>query len=84
VRSQLATHHRSAHPENRLLPIRPDAFALPTWIGRRDEPSRLALCAKRCGARRVGNDRMLRVFRIGVSNGREGSLLASVALDRPR
>jgi len=66
------------------LPIKADAFALldmarPTRCSITDlrfAPNGTALAA-------LGNDRMLRVFRVGGEQGRngEGSLLASVALD---
>jgi len=64
------------------LPIKADAFALldmdrPTRCSITDlrfSPNGTALAA-------LGNDRMLRVFRLGGEQGREGSLIAAVALD---
>src|SRR5882757_3672610 len=64
------------------LPIKADAFALLDM----DRPTRCSITDLRfapngAALAALGNDRMLRVFRVGGEQGREGSLLASVALD---
>jgi hypothetical protein len=64
------------------LPIRADAFALFDM----DRPTRCSITDLRFAPNgtvlaALGNDRMLRVFRIGGEQGRESALLASVALD---
>ena len=64
------------------LPIKADAFALLDM----DRPTRCSITDLRfapdgTALAALGNDRMLRVFRVGGEEGREGSLLASVALD---
>jgi hypothetical protein len=66
------------------LPIRADAFALFDM----DRPARCSVTDLRfspdgTALAALGNDRMLRVFRVGAEQGRngEGALLASVALD---
>jgi hypothetical protein len=64
------------------LPIKADAFALLDM----DRPTRCSITDLRfapngAALAALGNDRMLRVFRVGGEQGREGSLIASVALD---
>ena len=64
------------------LPIKADAFALLDM----DRPTRCSITDLRfapngAALAALGNDRMLRVFRVGGEEGREGALLASVALD---
>jgi WD40 repeat protein len=64
------------------LPIRADAFALFDM----DRPTRCSITDLRFAPNgtvlaALGNDRMLRVFRLGGEQGREDSLLASIALD---
>jgi hypothetical protein len=64
------------------LPIKADAFALLDM----DRPTRCSITDLRfapngAALAALGNDRMLRVFRVGGEQGREGSLLAAVALD---
>jgi hypothetical protein len=64
------------------LPIKADAFALLDM----DRPTRCSITDLRfapngAALAALGNDRMLRVFRVGGEQGREDSLLTSVALD---
>src|SRR5262249_60930057 len=74
------SHHRILRID--CLPIKADAFALLDM----DRPTRCSITDLRfapngAALAALGNDRMLRVFRVGGEQGREGSLLASVALD---
>ena len=64
------------------LPIKADAFALLDM----DRPTRCSITDLRfapngAALAALGNDRMLRVFRVGGEQGRQDSLLTSVALD---